>query len=92
MTWNAHTMALAVAVGCIVAGNFFFTWFSLISVPAIVFFPAYSIHFFADRYPPLKAALVSSAFRVPRFRRELSFRVKLICEFRDTEWRSAKVN
>jgi hypothetical protein len=56
MTWNAHTMALAVAVGCILLGIFLYL-VSLISVPAIVFFPAYSIHFFADRYPPLKAAL-----------------------------------
>jgi hypothetical protein len=30
---------------------------SLISVPAIVFFPAYSIYFFASRYPPLDALL-----------------------------------
>jgi hypothetical protein len=30
---------------------------ALISVPAIVFFPAYSIHFFAERYPALRAAL-----------------------------------
>jgi hypothetical protein len=26
-------------------------------VPAIVFFPAYSIYFFASRYPPLDAYL-----------------------------------
>jgi hypothetical protein len=30
---------------------------SLVSVPAIVFFPAYSIYFFAGRYPALSAAL-----------------------------------
>jgi hypothetical protein len=30
---------------------------SLISVPAIVFFPAYSMHFFAARYPALHAVL-----------------------------------
>ncbi|MGB2834648.1 MAG: hypothetical protein WBC30_03385, partial [Candidatus Sulfotelmatobacter sp.] len=30
---------------------------SLISVPVIVFFPAYSIYFFAARYPALSAAL-----------------------------------
>jgi hypothetical protein len=34
---------------------------ALISVPAIVFFPAYSIHFFAERYPALRAALNSPA-------------------------------
>jgi hypothetical protein len=30
---------------------------SLVSVPAIVFFPAYSIYFFAARYPALSNAL-----------------------------------
>jgi hypothetical protein len=30
---------------------------ALISVPTIVFFPAYSIYFFASRYPPLDALL-----------------------------------
>ena len=30
---------------------------SLVSVPAVVFFPAYSIHFFAARYPALDALL-----------------------------------
>jgi hypothetical protein len=29
----------------------------LISVPVIVFFPAYSIYFFAQRYPPLASLL-----------------------------------
>jgi hypothetical protein len=31
--------------------------FSLVSVPVIVFFPAYSIYFFAARYPALEAML-----------------------------------
>jgi hypothetical protein len=35
----------------------FLTLTSLISVPAIVFFPAYSIYFFAARYPALSAVL-----------------------------------
>jgi hypothetical protein len=43
-------------VGCILLGIFLYL-VSLISVPAIVFFPAFSIYFFADRYPRLKAAL-----------------------------------
>jgi hypothetical protein len=30
---------------------------SLVSVPAVVFFPAYAIHFFASRYPALDALL-----------------------------------
>ncbi len=56
MTWNAQTIALAAAIGIILLGIFLYL-VSLISVPAIVFFPAYSIYFFADRYPRLKTAL-----------------------------------
>jgi hypothetical protein len=56
LTWNAYTITLAVVVGCIVLGIFLFI-VSLISVPAIVFFPAYSMYFFAGRYPRLAAAL-----------------------------------
>jgi hypothetical protein len=60
MAWNAQTIALAVVIGSILLGIFLYV-VSLISVPAIVFFPAYSIYFFADRYPRLKAALSSPA-------------------------------
>ena len=60
LAWNAHTIALAVVAGCIWLAAFV-CLVSLISVPAIVFFPAYSVHFFAGRYPPLEAALVHSA-------------------------------
>jgi hypothetical protein len=56
LTWNAHTIFLAVAVGTIVLAAFLYL-VSLISVPAIVFFPAYSMYFFAGRYPRLAAAL-----------------------------------
>lgn len=56
LTWNANTIALAVVIGCILLAVFFYL-VSLISVPAIVFFPAYSIHFFAGRYPRLSAVL-----------------------------------
>jgi hypothetical protein len=55
-TWNAHTIFLAVAVGTILLAAFLYL-VSLISVPAIVFFPAYSMYFFAGRYPRLAAAL-----------------------------------
>jgi hypothetical protein len=52
MTWNLYTIAAAViAVGVFL--TIVFCLMSFISVPLIVFFPAYSIHFFADRYPPL---------------------------------------
>jgi hypothetical protein len=56
LTWNLYTITLAVVVGCVVLTVLFFVM-SLISVPAIVFFPAYSIYFFASRYPPLDALL-----------------------------------
>ena len=56
LTWNAHTIALAVLIGCILLAIFLYL-VSLIYVPAIVFFPAYSIYFFAGRYPRLGAVL-----------------------------------
>jgi hypothetical protein len=52
LTWNVFTITLAIVVGCIFLLAFMYC-VSLISVPAIVFFPAYSIHFFAGRYPLL---------------------------------------
>lgn len=58
LTWNANTIALAVVVGCILIGVFLYL-VSLIYVPAIVFFPAYSVHFFAARYPRLRTVLYS---------------------------------
>ena len=60
LTWNAFTIAAAVIAGCILLAIFFFL-VSLMSVPAIVFFPAYSIYFFAARYRPLSVALYSPA-------------------------------
>jgi hypothetical protein len=56
LTWDAHTIALAVVVGSILLMGFFYL-VSLISVPVIVFFPAYSIYFFEARYRPLSAVL-----------------------------------
>jgi len=56
MVWNAYTITLAVLVG-VVAVAFIVFVISLVSVPAIVFFPAYSIYFFAARYPALSNAL-----------------------------------
>ncbi len=56
LTWNLYTITLAVVLGCIVLAILFYV-IALISVPAIVFFPAYSIYFFASRYPALDAIL-----------------------------------
>jgi hypothetical protein len=56
LTWNFFTITLAVFAGLIVfvLGMFLM---SFISVPAIVFFPAYSIYFLAPRYAPLAELL-----------------------------------
>lgn len=56
LTWSLSTIALAVTVGCILLAGALFVG-AMINVPAIVFFPAYSIYFFASRYSPLAALL-----------------------------------
>jgi hypothetical protein len=43
----------------------FFYLISLISVPVMVFFPAYSIYFFAARYQPLQAVLYPAPAAAP---------------------------
>ncbi len=64
LTWNAFTITVAVVVGCILIAIFLYL-VSLISVPAIVFFPAYSIYFFAARYRPLGVVLYPPAAPAP---------------------------
>ena len=54
--WTAATITLAVVAGSLLLAVFLFVM-ALISVPVIVFFPAYSIYFFAARYPALSSAL-----------------------------------
>ena len=54
--WTVSTITLAVVEGCTLFAAFLYVM-SLITVPAIVFFPAYSIYFFAARYPALAAVL-----------------------------------
>ena len=51
-TWNPYTITAAVVFGCI-AIMILILAAALIAVPAIVFFPAYSIYFFASRYSQL---------------------------------------
>jgi len=60
LTWNAYTITLAIVVGSILLAIFLFM-IALISVPVIVFFPAYSIYFFAARYPALGAMIYPQA-------------------------------
>jgi hypothetical protein len=52
LSWNVFTITLAIVAGCVFLLLLFYA-VSLISVPVIVFFPAYSIYFFASRYPLL---------------------------------------
>jgi hypothetical protein len=54
--WNAYTIAVAVVCGCVALAILIFAM-ALISVPVVVFFPAYAIYFFAPRYPALAALL-----------------------------------
>ena len=56
LTWNLYTITLAVVVGSLAIVLMLYV-ISLISVPAVVFFPAYAIYFFAARYPALEALL-----------------------------------
>jgi hypothetical protein len=56
LTWNVYTITIAVVVGCVLFAIFLYLM-SLLAVPVIVFFPAYSIYFFAARYRSLSLAL-----------------------------------
>ena len=48
--------------GCVLFAIFFYV-VALISVPAIVFFPAYSIYFFAPRYRPPEPGAIPAPSR-----------------------------
>ncbi|HET9216810.1 MAG TPA: hypothetical protein VFR18_07520 [Terriglobia bacterium] len=54
--WNPLTIAIAIVFGCVVFLLFLFLA-CLLAVPSIVFFPAYAMYFFAERYPALHALL-----------------------------------
>lgn len=64
LSWNPLTIALAIVAGAIVLLALILIT-SLISVPSIVFFPAYSVYFFAERYPRLHALLHPAAPPAP---------------------------
>lgn len=63
MQWNLYTISMVVLAGTLLLAFVLYV-VSLVSVPAMVFFPAYSIYFFAARYPAL-AAVVYPAARPP---------------------------
>ncbi len=56
LTWNVYSITLVIVVGSILLAALVYL-LALISVPVIVFFPAYAIYFFAARYPRLAAVL-----------------------------------
>ncbi len=56
MGWTAATISLAIVGGVMLFALLMFV-VSLISVPVIVFFPAYSMYFFATRYQKLASAV-----------------------------------
>jgi hypothetical protein len=56
LTWTVYTITLALFAGFFLVAAILFAS-SFISVPTIVFFPAYAIYFFAPRYAPLAALL-----------------------------------
>ena len=56
LTWTAATITLAIVAGTLAFLLLMFVS-SILSVPVTVYFPAYSIYFFASRYPKLDAWL-----------------------------------
>ena len=56
LSWTVLTITAAVVAACILLAVLFYL-VSLVSVPVIVFFPAYAMYFFAARYRPLTVAL-----------------------------------
>jgi hypothetical protein len=64
LTANLYTITVLVVAGCCVIFLILYI-LSLVSVPAVVFFPAYAIHFFASRYPALDALLHPAPPMIP---------------------------
>ena len=56
LTWNVFTITAAVVAGSVFLLLALYA-VSLVSVPVIIFFPAYSVYFFASRYPRLSDVL-----------------------------------
>jgi len=60
VSWNTGTITLAIVVGTILLAGLLYV-IALVCVPVAVFFPAYAIYFFAERYPGLHAQLYPPA-------------------------------
>jgi len=66
LTWNVATITVAVVVGCVLLAAFLYL-LALIAVPVTVFFPAYSIYFFAARYRALSLVVYPPPAVAPTF-------------------------
>ena len=64
LSWNVTTVSLAIIFGSMLMVVLAYL-IALVAVPATVFFPAFSIYFFASRYPQLGALLYPPAPPVP---------------------------
>jgi hypothetical protein len=60
LSWNAVTITAAIVAGTILLAVLLYV-IALVCVPVAVFFPAYAIYFFAERYPALHAQLYPPA-------------------------------
>ena len=56
LMWNVFTITAAVVAGVIAIGVLMYL-VALVCVPVAVFFPAYAMYFFGERYPALQALL-----------------------------------
>jgi len=54
--WNVATVSLAIIFGTMLLSVLLYL-VALVTVPATIFFPAFSLYFFASRYPKLDALL-----------------------------------
>lgn len=60
LSWNAFTITAAIVAGLILLALMTYV-IALVCVPVAVFFPAYAIYFFAERFPALHARLYPPA-------------------------------
>jgi len=64
LDWNAFTITAAIVVGVILLAVLLYV-VALVCVPVAVFFPAYAMYFFAERYPALQAQLFPAPAAAP---------------------------
>ena len=65
LSWNAFTITAAIVAGVILLALMTYV-IALVCVPVAVFFPAYAMYFFAERFPALYARLFPAPTPPPR--------------------------